>query len=182
MRIYVVRHGETSYNLDNKVCGLTDLPLTDRGMLQAKQLAEHITDYGINKVYVSPMLRARQTAEPLCERLHLEAEVDERLIEQNYGSCEGMDRLASVFQEGKRKFVTAYPDGGESMFHLAQRVYDFLDEIIEKDEGENVLLVCHGGVSRMIHSYFYDMTNEEFPVFGLENCQVAKYLVIEKKS
>ena len=68
MKLYVARHGETEWNALNKVCGRTDLPLTEKGFQQAEKLAERTENLGIDIIIASPMLRARQTAEPTAKR------------------------------------------------------------------------------------------------------------------
>ena len=67
-------------------------------------------------------------------------------------------------------------EGGESMFHLAHRIYSLLDELKDMPGDESYLLVTHGGIARCIHSYFYDMTNEEYSSFQLGNCEVREYI------
>ena len=59
------------------------------------------------------------------------------------------------------------------MLHLAQRIYNLLDEVTASEK--TYILVAHNGISRMIQSYFTDMTNEEFASFGVKNCQVVRY-------
>ena len=59
------------------------------------------------------------------------------------------------------------------MLHLAQRVYNLLDEIVASDK--TYMLVAHNGIARVVHSYFYEMTNEEYAGFGVENCAVKEY-------
>ena len=61
------------------------------------------------------------------------------------------------------------------MLQLAQRIYNLLDEIREDPEDKTYILVAHNGISRVVHSYFYEMTNAEFAVFGVENCAVLRY-------
>ena len=63
MRFYVTRHGQTAWNRENIVCGITDLPLDETGVEQARQTAQRLKDTPIDRVIVSPLLRARQTAE-----------------------------------------------------------------------------------------------------------------------
>lgn len=60
------------------------------------------------------------------------------------------------------------------MLHLAQRIYNLLDEL-KADKDKTYILVAHNGISRMVHSYFYEMTNEEFAAFGVKNCMVLRY-------
>lgn len=174
MRIYAARHGETRWNVENKVCGRTDLPLTEAGQQQALALAEKVGKLNIDLIVCSPMLRARQTAAASAEKWGIPVTVDDRLIEQDYGIYEGVSRFDEGFLHNKRQFAFRYP-GGESMMDVAHRVYDLLEEIRDTHAGKNVLLVCHGGVCRLIRTYFEDMTNEEFFHYSEENAAVRAY-------
>ena len=174
MKLYVARHGQTQWNLEDKVCGRTDIPLTEVGFAQAQALAEKTKDLPIDVILVSPMLRARQTAAPTAEKLGVPVIVDDRLIEQNYGIYEGVSRFDEGFLSNKRHFAYRYP-GGESMMDVAHRVYGLLEEIRQKYAGKNVLLVCHGGVCRVIRTYFEDMTNDEYFHYSEENAAVREY-------
>ncbi len=174
MKLYVARHGETEWNALNKVCGRTDLPLTEKGKQQAQLLAERTKALDIDMIISSPMLRARQTAAPAAEMLGLPVAADERLIEQDYGIYEGVDRYDPGFLGNKRQFAFRYP-GGESMMDVAFRVYGLIEELKENHPDKNILLVCHGGVCRLIRTYFEDMTNEEFFSYCEENANVREY-------
>jgi probable phosphoglycerate mutase len=176
MKIYSTRHGETQWNLENRIVGITDLPLTDRGIEQAAMLAENVKNIGdIDIIISSPMKRARQTAQFTADALGLSVITDERLREWDYGSFEGLDRYADGFYENKRQFGVKMKDGGESLLQLAHRVYSVLDEIIEKYSDKNVLIVSHGGVCRVIHTYFNDMTTDEYSSWFMGNCQLIEY-------
>lgn len=174
MRLFVARHGQTQWNVENKVCGRTDLPLTEEGKVQAKLLAEKAADLNIDQIVSSPMLRARQTAATVAEYLGISVTVDERLIEQDYGIYEGVDRKDPGFIANKRQFAVRYP-GGESMMDVAHRVYGLLDDVKREHEGKTVLLVCHGGVCRLIRTYFEPMTNEEFFYYSEDNANIREY-------
>jgi len=174
MKLYAARHGQTQWNMENKVCGRTDQPLTETGHAQAQLLAERAKDLDIDIIISSPMLRARQTAAPTAALHCLPVLVDDRLIEQDYGIYEGISRFDEGFISNKRHFACRYP-GGESMMDVAHRVYGLLEEIKEKYAGKNVLLVCHGGVCRVIRTYFEDMTNDEYFHYSEENAAVREY-------
>ncbi len=174
MNLYTARHGETAWNRENRVCGLTDLPLTDRGREQARALAELVSSRSIHRIFASPLKRARETAEIVGARIGLPIQVERRLIEQNYGIYEGVDRGDQGFLANKRCFAYRYP-GGESMMQVAYRTYGLIEEAREKYPEENVLFVCHGGVCRAIHTYFRDMTNEAFFRFSMKNCELGEY-------
>ena len=174
MKLYVARHGQTQYNADNRICGITDLPLTQTGVEQAKNLAQQLKDKDIEVIIASPLIRAQQTAAQVSSVTGVPVFTVVRLTEQNYGIYEGKDRKDSGFLANKRHFALRYPQG-ESMMQVAARVYPLIDEIKHKYSGKNVLLVCHGGVCRVIKTYFEDMTNEEYFGYSPDNAFVAEY-------
>lgn len=174
MKVYVARHGQTEWNAQNKICGRTDVELTDEGRRQAEELADSLTGKGVDVILASPMKRAMETARAVSRRCGVPVEVDERLIEQDYGIYEGAHRLDEGFWAVKRTFAVRYP-GGESMMDVAGRTYPLLKELKDRYPGKTVLLVCHGGVCRVIRSYFADMTNEEFAGYSVPNCRVEEY-------
>ncbi|MBQ8796067.1 MAG: histidine phosphatase family protein [Clostridia bacterium] len=174
MYIYAVRHGETEYNVQYRICGLTDLELTENGFRQAKTLAEKAVDKNIDLIISSPLKRAVSTSNIIAEKLKVPVVIDNRLIEQNYGIYEGKDRFDEGFLNNKRNFAFRYPEG-ESMLQVAYRVYGLIEEIKEKHADKNVLLVCHGGVCRIINTYFRDMTNDEFVKYSQVNCGIEEY-------
>ena len=174
MKLYIARHGETAWNVENKVSGRTDVPLTEKGLEQAKLLAQNATGKGIEVILASPLLRARQTAQAVSEAIGVPIEIDERLIELDFGIFEGMPRTDPDFQYTRAQFPTRYP-GGESAFQLAHRVYSCLDDVKRRYDGKTVLLVCHGGVCRMVRSYFMDLTNDEYSYYFAPNAELVEY-------
>lgn len=169
MKLYVARHGETEWNRQNKVCGRTDSPLTEKGLRQAQLLADGLDDCPIDVIIASPLSRAQDTARVVAERKHLQVITDERLIEQDYGVYEGVQRDDLDFLNNKRMFAYRYP-GGESMMDIARRTYDLIIETCKLYPDSSVLFVCHNGICRVICSYFNDMTNEEYFGFSQDNC------------
>ena len=96
-----------------------------------------------------------------------------RLIEQNFGVWEGTSpRNSEAFYRAKLGFINSY-GSGESMFRVAQRIYNLLDEL--KNDDRTYMLVAHNGIARFIKSYFQDMSNEEFAAFGVKNCEVCRF-------
>lgn len=174
MKLYVARHGQTRWNAENKICGRTDLPLTEEGRRQAHALAENCGGLGIDLIISSPMIRALEMAQIIQARCGSDLTTDDRLVEQNYGIYEGKDRGDPGFLANKRQFAARYP-GGESMLDMAGRLYPLLEEIKAKYPDKTVLLTCHGGVCRVIRTYFQNMTNEEFASYSPENASVTCY-------
>jgi len=176
---YMARHGLTDWNLVPKVQGATDIPLNEGGIKQAHALAENIKASGvkIDKILCSPLSRAAETARIVSEINNIPLQVEPRLIEQNFGKWEGWSKATpddNTFHLAKQQFMDSY-ETGESMFRLAQRIYNLLDELKNTDSDETYLLVTHGGIARVVQSYFYDMTNEEFAGFFLNNCEIREY-------
>ena len=174
--LYFVRHGQTIWNVENKICGATDIALTEEGHRQAEELGEEIRRQGIKAdvILYSPLIRAADTARHISEITGIPDRVEPRLKEQNFGKYESTPRNGKEFQEAKRQFISGY-EGGESMFRLAQRIYNLLDEIRDDKEEKTYILVAHNGIARVVNSYFYEMTNEEYASFGIKNCQILKY-------
>lgn len=174
MKLYVARHGQTVWNAQNKVCGITDVELTEKGIDQAKKLADLVQNYNIDIIISSPLKRAVETSKIVADKNNIVMQIEESLIEQNYGIYEGVDRKDAGFLANKRNFAYRYPNG-ESMMQVAYRIYGLIDKIGEQYQDKNVLLICHGGVSRIIRTYFKDMTNDEFFNYTLENGKLEEY-------
>jgi probable phosphoglycerate mutase len=146
------------------------MPLDQNGLKQARELAQTMKGLEIDEFLCSPLLRTRQTADAISEVIGIGYTIDDRLIEQDFGEFEGVNRFDEDYQAAKRKFFVRFP-GGESYFDMASRVYP----LIKEKEGKNVLLVTHGGICRIIRSFFADMGNEEFVRFAQGNCELRMY-------
>ena len=174
--VYFTRHGQTIWNVENKICGATDIALTQLGHEQAIALGQRIKkeELKIDEILYSPLMRAADTAKHISEETGIPCREEPRLTEQNFGKYESTPRDGVVFQEAKKQFVNHF-DGGETMLHLAQRIYNLLDELKEESDSKTYLLVAHNGMARVVNSYFYDMDNEEYAAFGIRNCEIRKY-------
>ncbi len=174
--IYFVRHGQTIWNVENKICGATDIALTELGHLQAIDTGKRILEQGIqaDEILYSPLIRAKETARHISEVTGIPMREEPRLIEQNFGKWESTARDGAEFHRAKEAFCCRY-DGGESMLFLAQRIYNLLDDLRAESEHKTYMLVAHNGISRVVHSYFHEMTNAEFADFGVKNCEIVRY-------
>jgi len=172
--LYFVRHGQTVWNVENKICGATDIELTDLGHEQAIETGRIIKEQGIaaDEIIYSPLVRAKDTALHISEMTGIPAREEIRLKEQNFGKYESTARDGLEFQKAKSEFINSY-EGGESMLRLAQRIYNLLDEVTSSDK--TYILVAHNGIARVVNSYFYDMNNDEYAKFGVKNCQIVEY-------
>ena len=171
---YFIRHGETVWNVENKICGATDIELTERGHQQAIETGKKILEMGIkaDMILTSPLVRAAETARHISEITGIPMQVEPRLIEQNFGRYESTPRDGAEFHEAKKDMASRF-GSGESMLQLAQRIYNLLDDVKASDK--EYILVAHNGIARIVESYFREMDNEDFSSFGIKNCEVKKY-------
>lgn len=174
--VYFVRHGQTVWNVENKICGVTDSELTELGHAQAVETGKRILTDGIkaDEILYSPLVRAAETARHISEITGIPARMEPRLKEQNFGKWESTPRDGKDFMVAKREFCCRY-DGGESMLRVAQRIYNLLDELKAQSDKKTYILVAHNGISRVVQSYFYEMTNDEYAAFCVKNCAVVRY-------
>ena len=171
---YFVRHGETVWNVENKICGATDSPLTEKGHQQAIETGKKILAEGIHAdlILYSPLSRAKDTARHISEITGIPMQEEPRLFEQRFGKYESTPRNGEEFHEAKQQFLNRY-EGGESMFQIAQRIYNLLDDL--KKDSRDFILVAHNGIARVVESYFREMTNDEYARFGIRNGEIRRY-------
>ena len=170
--VYFVRHGQTVWNVENKICGATDIALTELGHQQAIETGKMLKKQGIqaDEILYSPLIRAAETARHISEITGIPGRMEPRLKEQNYGKWESTARDGLAFKKAKEDFCCRY-EGGESMLQLAQRIYNLLDDIRKEADDK----VAHNGIARVVNSYFYEMSNQEYAAFGVKNCAVVRY-------
>jgi broad specificity phosphatase PhoE len=151
--IALARHGETAFNHDRRFQGHLPVPLNERGREQARELAELCVPEGFVAMYCSPLLRTRQTAEIVAERIGLEPVIDERFAETDCGDWTNKlwTEIEAEDPEGFAAWLRAgdafrFP-GGESFREQLARVADGLADVTQRGELP-ALVVCHGGVIR----------------------------------
>lgn len=151
--VYLARHGQTAYNLERRFQGHLPVPLDDTGRLQAADLARRASAQDFSALWCSPLLRARETAEIVAERIGLEPREDPRMMETDAGDW--TDRLFTDVQaedpEGFAGFINGDPSfafpGGESFAQQGVRVAAALADVEQDDLP--ALVVCHGVVIRI---------------------------------
>lgn len=149
-RYFMMRHGEAVNNAEGFVNAHIEekCALTDAGKKQVEKSAKELTSTGITKIYASPFMRARETAEIMAEHLGLDASaivVDERLREVDFGSLDGgaYDEFLTYEKEHVATYDTRLPEG-ESYLEAKRRFGAFLYEVEHTKRGETVLIVSHG--------------------------------------
>ncbi|WP_281738401.1 histidine phosphatase family protein [Enterococcus dispar] len=172
--IYLARHGQTQWNVEKRICGRADVPLTTVGRRQAQNLVQKLSDkkIKIDRIIVSPLCRAQETALIVNEKLQLPLVTDERLIEMDFGVYDGKAISTPDFQKARLEFSLPFPNG-ESILDVASRVYPLLSEL--ENRSEQVLLVCHNAVSRVVDNYFHGKNMQELLAFNLANTEIKCY-------
>ena len=164
-RIILARHGETDWNLERRWQGHSDRPLNDTGRQQAEALADDLADEPIAAVYASDLVRARETARIVAERLGLDVVTVPELRERRFGSWEGLQDV-----EVERLFPGVHgPPDGEPRDEMTRRVLDSLERIAASNKGRTVLVVSHGGPIRAVLRHRGDARCEG----PLANCSVV---------
>lgn len=158
MKLFVVRHGQTDWNLERKLQGQVDTELNENGVKQANELKSDIKnqDYKIDLIIASPLKRTKKTAEIISDG-KIDIIYSDKIIERGFGELEGikidrqdkdtMNSLYDLNYKGKYKKLEPLKD-------LCNRTFNFLDEIKEKYHDKNIMLVTHGGTIRAINAYF----------------------------
>lgn len=155
-RIYLVRHGEVAGSEVFRYNGQSEVPLTPRGIDQYRQLEERLKDKPISSCYTSDLSRCVQGAEILCGGFGIKPVVKSDLRELSFGEWEGKtwselaEKYPDAWQARMKDFANYRAPGGENLFDLADRVIPAIREITELHQGEEVLVVAHGGVNRVV--------------------------------
>lgn len=165
MKLYVVRHGETTWNARKKIQGTADIPLDEKGIALAKVTGEALKEIPFDFAISSPLKRALDTARYVLGHRQVPVYTDQRIREICFGAMEGtslLDGSAGEFEENFRLFFQEPekyqpPKGGESLEEVCRRTGEFLTEVIGKKEWEDatILIASHGCAVRAMLQRFY---------------------------
>lgn len=180
--IYLIRHGETLFNRQDKVQGWCDSPLTKKGVAVAKKLGEALKDVHFDAVFASTSERAFDTARYVIGQRDLEVKLDKRIKEFNFGELEGDLHESEVLVKGRshdplQLMIDGWLDvGGENLAIVQERIASFFHDI--KDLEGKILIVSHGMWIAATLLYL-DEASLALLQHGVSNCSISK--VIEKE-
>ena len=165
--LILLRHGQSQWNLENRFTGWQDVPLTDKGIEEAKTAGQLMmkNNLDIDIIFSSTLQRANKTAELAMKEMYLECfwknnelimTRDQNLNERDYGDLVGLNKQETAEKYGKeqvqiwRRSYDVPPPGGESLENVVQRVGPYFNKFIEPEinMGKNVLIVAHGNSLR----------------------------------
>lgn len=186
MKLFLARHGETDWNLSNRIQGQTDIPLNENGKKQAEELVNTIKERELSfeRIYTSKMIRAMETAKIVAGELGVKARILEGIEEISFGEWEGY-----TWRQVREKFPEEYgiwhkdrrshiPPGGESYEQLLQRAIPAMKYAAGESKGA-VLIVTHSAVIMTILSFLYEKPFEDMAKnFKTHNAEIVE---IEEK-
>ena len=183
MELYLIRHGKTVWNKENRFQGIRDIDLAPEGINKAQELGKKLEGIQFDKVFSSSLKRAYQTAQ-LATQNRYEIIKDKALTEINFGAMEGqtyedMEKSTSNFRyffTAPEKFQPA--EGGESLEHMCQRTKEFIQKKVEPiykiNPQAKIMIVAHGALNKAIMCYLENHGLKDFWKDGLqENCQAT---------
>ncbi|MDO4377522.1 MAG: histidine phosphatase family protein [Erysipelotrichia bacterium] len=172
MNIYIMRHGQTDWNINHKVQGLTDIPLNSTGIAQAQEAFEKLKNIHFDYVYCSPLTRTKQTA-ALVTGNKYPIIVDPLLIERDFGDLEGVDFWVYDMSDFWDRPLDKSFNNEETVMHMLYRAQKFVDKL---PKAENILIVTHGAFYRALRAVLtdVDVTKVNLYDFKLNNCEFFK--------
>lgn len=156
LKLYMLRHGETTFSINRGYCGALDVELTESGQVMAQAFADEYKSVDWEAIYCSPMKRTVATATPLAEATGLTLEIRDGIKECNYGEWEGKTKgeVSEEFTANYYHWMTEpawnAPEGGETAVEVRNRSMAVIAEIEEKYKHGNVLLVSHRTTLRVV--------------------------------
>ena len=173
--IVLIRHGETEWNIIGRYQGQADPPLNFNGIAQAQLLANKLLQSSIDVIYTSPLLRTKETAEIISEKLNVQQIDEPRLMEINQGDWQ--TRLRSEIEELYPDLFAAWektpwevsPPGGEHLSDVQLRVTNAIDDIVSREPGQKIGLVTHRIPIALIKVRFQEMDPDIVRTIHLPN-------------
>ena len=161
--IYLTRHGETEWNIEKRLQGRGDSPLTKDGIQRAKELRDRIKNIDIDVIYSSPIKRALNTANILRGNKNIDIVTDDRLMEMCFGDYEGK-KIDIIQKENPNWDIKLIMQGnveicapnGENLKEVRERISKLMNKIIAENIGKSILIVTHGITLKALMYYFKD--------------------------
>jgi broad specificity phosphatase PhoE len=158
--LYLIRHGETDWNVEGRWQGHADVPLNKRGLQQAAQIAQQLAGAGLAAIYSSDLQRAQATAQALSAASGLPVQTDPRLREINQGEWQGLlaeeveARYGEILRLRRLDPLEAGPPGGETVKQVLERVIAAIEDIRNNHPLERVAVVSHGFALALVRVHY----------------------------
>ncbi|MGO3706373.1 MAG: 2,3-bisphosphoglycerate-dependent phosphoglycerate mutase [Mesonia hippocampi] len=171
-KLFLVRHGQSQWNLENRFTGWKDVDITELGKQEAKQTGEMLKEEKIDIAFTSKLIRAQHTLKIILSetgKTDIPININEALNERSYGTLEGLSKTKTAKKYGadqvhiwRRSFNIA-PPGGESLKNTYDRVIPYFENFVKPQlqQHKNVLIVAHGNSLRALIMYLEHLSPEE---------------------
>lgn len=179
--IFLIRHGETSWNREKIYRGAYDIALNENGRLQAAHLAQALASRRIDVAYSSPLSRATETAQIVLRPHGVQAAVHEGLRDFDYGEWTGLEdeAVANKWPKEHASWMSqphaVRPPGGDTFQEVYERAHEALDEIAQQHNGRTIALFAHRVVNKLLVLGMLTLGLERFPFIRQDNCCVNEF-------
>jgi 2,3-bisphosphoglycerate-dependent phosphoglycerate mutase len=171
-RLVLLRHGESQWNLENRFTGWVDIPLTPRGVQEAKNAGDKLRGFRFDRAFTSVLVRANETLRLALDAIgqsNLPIEKDKALNERMYGELQGLNKAETAKKYGEaqvkiwRRSYDVRPPGGESLKDTAERVLPYYEHTIKPYllKGETILIAAHGNSLRALVMELEQLSREQ---------------------
>jgi 2,3-bisphosphoglycerate-dependent phosphoglycerate mutase len=171
-RLVLLRHGESQWNLENRFTGWVDVPLSPRGVEEARQAGKKLQGFRFDRAFTSMLSRANDTLRLVLETIgqtHIPVEKNQALNERMYGELQGLDKAETAQKYGEaqvklwRRSYDVRPPGGESLKDTADRVLPYYETAIKPYllKGETILIAAHGNSLRALVMELEGLSKEQ---------------------
>lgn len=181
IKIYIARHGETTWNAEGRAQGRSDPDLSPKGYTQSVVLLEQMKNRPISAIYTSTLKRSILTAQPIAQHLGLPIQRRPELDEIALGLMEGIQfsdvtgDIRTEWERFRENRLTYHIPGAENYTDVANRVRPFKERILRDHEGQEILIVAHRGVNRMLVGLLLEISLEE--ALKIEQTNECLYLI-----
>ncbi|HER24123.1 MAG TPA: histidine phosphatase family protein [Candidatus Atribacteria bacterium] len=183
-QIILVRHGECEGNIKGIFRGRTDFPLNDRGLVQAKDLAQELKSFPLKCIYTSPLSRARQTAEEIGKQCEIKVKIEEGFNNIELGSWEGRfkkdiaQEYPKEWELWKKNPEKLQVQNMETLYEVQKRTKICLDRLASKHKDETFVVVSHRAILKPLIAACLNITS---PYFWKIHLDTASYSLLSYK-
>ena len=171
-KLILLRHGESQWNLENRFTGWVDVPLSPRGIQEAKNAGDKLRGFTFDRAFTSVLVRANETLRLALDAIgqpNIPIEKDKALNERMYGELQGLNKAETVKKYGEaqvkiwRRSYDVPPPGGESLKDTAERVLPYYEQTIKPHllKGETILVAAHGNSLRALIMELEQLSREQ---------------------
>jgi broad specificity phosphatase PhoE len=178
--LYLVRHGQTTGNVNHLLVGHMDMPMDELGIQQAREVGIRMRSIALDAIVSSPLIRARFTADQIALHQQSSPVIDHRLMEINFGHVEGLtvDEACLRFPEIERLNSEPLDDlftwpGGDQRSDFHRRVMETVTDLAMRHQEQHLAIVCHGGVIGSIIAQLDGGSPNDYATYPIANCSVT---------